>query len=135
MKIAVTSTGLNLESEVSSIFGRSPDFIIANLENGEIEDVSPIENPAKSERGAGNLAAQFMVDQGVEALISGELGQIAFGILKNAGIKIYKINPGNVEKNLKSFKEGKLEEVTSASSEFQGTGGRGSGRGGMGRRR
>ncbi len=135
MKVAITSTGLNLESNVSIVFGRSPNFIIADLENGEIGNVLPVDNPAKNERGAGSLAAQFIVDHGVEALILGELGNIAFGILRNAGIKLYKINPGSVEKNLKYFREGKLEEVTSVSSGFPGAAGRSPGRrSGMGRR-
>ena len=120
MKLAIASTGLTLQSNVSDVFGRSPNFIIIDLENDEIENVSPIENPAKNERGAGNLAAQFIIDQGVEALILGELGNVAFGILKNAGIKIYKIRPGSVEKNLKYFEESKLDEITSVSSGFPG---------------
>lgn len=120
MKIAIVSTGLTLQSNVSAVFGRSPNFIIVDMENGEIGNISPIENPAKNERGAGNLAAQFIIDQGVEALILGELGNVAFGILRNAGIKIYKIRPGNVEKNLKYFEESKLDEITSVSSGFPG---------------
>lgn len=120
MKIAIASTGLNLRSNVSTVFGRSPNFIIIDLENDEIVNISPIENPAKNERGAGNLAAQFIIDHGVEALILGELGNVAFGILKNAGIKIYKIRPGSVEKNLKYFEESKLDEITSVSSGFPG---------------
>lgn len=135
MKVAVTSTGLDLKSNVSPVFGRSPNFIIVDMENNEIVNISPIENPAKNERGAGNLAAQFIIDQGVEALILGELGNVAFGILRNAGIKICKISPGSVEKNLKYFKEGKLDEITSASSGFSGAMGRSAGRrGGMERR-
>lgn len=120
MKIAIASTGLTLQSNVSNVFGRSPNFIIVDLQNDEIENISPIENPAKNERGAGNLAAQFIIDQGVEALILGELGNVAFGILRNAGIKIYKIRPGNVEKNLKYFEESKLDEISSVSSGFPG---------------
>ena len=120
MKLAIASTGLTLQSNVSDVFGRSPNFIVIDLENDEIENVSPIEYPAKNERGAGNLAAQFIIDQGVEALILGELGNVAFGILKNAGIKIYKIRPGSVEKNLKYFEESKLDEITSVSSGFPG---------------
>ena len=135
MKIAITSTGLNLESDISYVFGRSPHFIIINLENSEIGHISSIENPAKNETGAGNLAAQFMIDQGVEALILGELGNVAFGILRNAGIKIYKISPGSVEKNLKYFREGKLEEITSASCGFPGYMGRSAGRIGRMRRK
>ena len=120
MKIAVASTGLNLKSDVSTVFGRSPNFMVLDLENDETKNVLPIENPAKNERGAGNLAAQFIIDQGVEALILGELGNVAFGILRNAGIKIYKIRPGNVEKNVEYFKESKLDEITSVSSGFPG---------------
>lgn len=64
------------------------------------------------------MAAQFIVDHEVKALISGELGPIAFHILKNAGIKVYKIIPGTVENNLKQLKKGKLEEITSISHGF-----------------
>lgn len=135
MKIAITSTGLNLESNVSLVFGRSPYFIIANLENSEIGSISSIENPAMNEMGAGNLAAQFMIDHGVGALILGELGNVAFGILRNAGIKMYKISSGSVEKNLKYFKEGKLEEITSVSCGFPGSMGRSAGRIGRMRRK
>lgn len=134
MRVAITSRGLNLESDVSLVFGRSPNFIIADIKDNEIGEILPVENPARNERGAGSIAAQFIVDQGVEALILGELGNIAFGILKNAGIKIYKINPGNVETNLKYFKEAKLGEVTSISSGFPGTAGKGAGKGRIGRR-
>lgn len=134
MKVAVTSAGNNLDSEVSSVFGRSPEFIIADLENDEIKDVSPIANPAKNERGAGNIAAQFIIDHGVNALISGELGPIAFNTLKNTDIKVYRITSGSIKKNLEQFIEAKLEEVTSLSSGFPGE--RGPGRkGGMGRGR
>jgi predicted Fe-Mo cluster-binding NifX family protein len=118
MKIAVASAGNNLESTLSAIFGRSSAFIIVDLENGEIKEVSAIENPAKNETGAGNTAAQFIVDHEVEVLISGKLGPVAFHILKNAGIKVYKITSGNVEKNLERFREGKLEEITSLSGGF-----------------
>ena len=135
MKLAVPSTGKGLDSDISYVFGRSPEFIIINLENDEIKDVYSVLNPAKNEKGAGNIAAQFIIDQGVEVLILGELGNVAFGILRNAGIKIYKIIPGDVKNNIKSYKEGKLEEITSASSGFPGSGGRDPGRGERMRRR
>ncbi len=118
MKVAVASIGKNLNSNVSPVFGRSPYFIIVDLENGEIKHVSAIENPAKNEKGAGNIAAQFMVDSDVKTLISGELGPVAFHILKNAEIKVYKIASVNIEKNLNRFNEGKLEEITSLASGY-----------------
>jgi predicted Fe-Mo cluster-binding NifX family protein len=118
MKIAVASTGNNLESAVSPIFGRSSAFIIVDLINGAIKDLSAIENPAKNETGSGNTAAQFIVDHEIEILISGKLGPVAFHILKNTGIKVFKITSGSVKKNLERFREGKLEEITSLSGGF-----------------
>ena len=58
---------------------------------------------------------RIMVDHEVKVLISGKLGPVAFHILKNAGIRVYKFTSGSVEKNLNRFKDGKLDEITSLS--------------------
>lgn len=118
VKIAITSVGTNINSDVNSVFGRNPYFILVDLENGEIIDSTWIENSKKNEKGAGNLAAQFIVDQAAEILISGEMGPVAFHILRNAEIKVYKAIQGTIENNLRRFNEGKLEEVISLSSGF-----------------
>ncbi|HML06099.1 MAG TPA: NifB/NifX family molybdenum-iron cluster-binding protein [Methanobacterium sp.] len=117
MKIAVGSKGYNLNSEISDIFGRSSAFLIANIENKEIKEISVINN-AQNKLGSGNIAAQIIVDHEVNTVICGKLGPVAFHILKNADIKVFKIIPGSVGKNLKRFREGKLEEITSLSNGF-----------------
>ena len=117
MKIAVGSAGYDLNSKVSGIFGVSSAFIIANIENKEIKKIFVINN-AQNKLGSGSTAAQIIVDHEVNTLICGKLGPVAFHILKNAGIKVFKIIPGSVEKNLKRFKEEKLEEITTLSSGF-----------------
>lgn len=133
MKIAITSTGNNLDSEVSLVFARCPYFIVADLENGEIKETSAIENPSKNERGAGISATQFISNKNVDALISDAVGPNAFNLLKKVGIKMYKPQSGTVKDNLKLFTENKLDEITSSSSERPIVGGRGPGRrGGMG---
>jgi predicted Fe-Mo cluster-binding NifX family protein len=118
MKVAVASNGYDLNSDVSTIFGKSSSFVIADIEEGKIKDISIIENPAKNETGAGNTAAQFIADHNINILISGKLGPVAFRILKNAGINIYKFTSGSVDKNLKRFNKGKLKEITSLSGGF-----------------
>ncbi len=126
MKIAVASTGDNLDSEVSMIFGRCPYFIIADSENGVITDDSTIENTAINDRGgAGIKAAQLIANHDVSILISGAVGPNAFEILKQVGIKVYKPEPGSVKENIKHFSEGKLNEITTSSSAGAGTRGRG----------
>ncbi len=84
----------------------------------QIKEISVIENYAKNKSGSGSAAAQLLVYNGIDVLISGKMDPVAFQILKNACIKVYKITPGNVGKNLNHFNEGKLEEVTSLSSGF-----------------
>ena len=118
MKVAVGSMGYDLDSSASDIFGGSSAFIIINLDEEKIRGVSIIENPAKNGTGAGSTAAQIMVDHEVKAVISGKLGPVAFLILKNEGIRVYKFTPGSVEKNLKRFNEGRLEEITTLSGGF-----------------
>jgi predicted Fe-Mo cluster-binding NifX family protein len=129
MNVAVTSMGNKLDSEVSSVFGRCPYFIIADIENGEIKGELPMENPAKNERGGvGIKAAQFVANSEVKALISGAVGPNAFDILKQVGIKVYKLKAGTVRDNLKSLDENQLEEITMPVSGGPGARGRGMGR-------
>jgi len=50
MKIAISSTGKGLDSEVDARFGRCPYFVIAEIENKKIKSVKSIENTACSVR-------------------------------------------------------------------------------------
>ncbi|HTX61885.1 MAG TPA: NifB/NifX family molybdenum-iron cluster-binding protein [Methanobacterium sp.] len=118
MKIAITAEDNKLNSNVSPVFGRNPYIMILNLENYEIKSQLAIENPEDLKKGAGNIASEFLVNQNIDVLISREMGPIAFYILKNAGIIVYKATMENVEKNLKLFTDGKLKEVTSISSGY-----------------
>jgi predicted Fe-Mo cluster-binding NifX family protein len=124
MKIAVTSNGNSSKSEASTVFGRCPYFIIADVENGEIRNCISEVNPAKNETGAGNKAAEFIANKEVKALISGSVGPNAFNILKQVGIKIYKLESGTVMANLELFNKAKLEEIVLSSSGGPGSGGR-----------
>ena len=118
MKIAITTGERGLNSNVSPVFGRSPYVTIVYLENNEIRKETAMENPARLEKGAGNLLADFLVNKGIDTVISGEMGPVAFYILRNADITVYKASPLDVRKNLKLLNEGKLKEVTSLSSGY-----------------
>ncbi len=118
LKIAITTIGREFKSNISPVFGRSPYILIVDTDNNEIRSVTDIENPARFEKGAGNLASEFLVKQGIETLISGEMGPIAFHILKNNGITVYKAASVDAEKNIKLLFKGKLKEVTSLSSGY-----------------
>jgi len=117
MKIAIASSGTDLESEVSRFFGRAPYFMIVEIKDGNIESSEVIENPsASASGGAGIRTAQIIANNGVEAVIASSPGPNAFEVLNELGIKIYRATGASVEENIRLFTEGNLEEIRSAVS-------------------
>lgn len=47
MKVAITSTGNNLDSTGSQIFGRGSDLIFVEIEDGELKYTSHVESSKK----------------------------------------------------------------------------------------
>lgn len=72
MKVAITSTGNNLESKLDQRFGRCAYFIIYDSESGGIEFIP---NPNKDvQAGAGPASVQLVASRKVNKIISGEFG-------------------------------------------------------------
>ncbi len=130
MKIAVAATGENLDSGASPVFGRCPYFILAEV-NDEIQEIKALNNPAMTAGGgAGIQAAQLLAEEKAKVIISGSVGPNAFEVLRRFNMKVYEIQPGTVEENLKLYKKGELEEITVPGPENRGRAGMGAGRGG-----
>lgn len=82
MKIAVTTDGQNLKSQVSPVFGRCLYFTIVEVDKGEITDTEVLENSAMEQpSGAGTAAVQLIGDEGIDAVTSGAVGPKAFSAL------------------------------------------------------
>jgi predicted Fe-Mo cluster-binding NifX family protein len=72
MKIAITSTGNNLESKLDQRFGRCSFFVIYDTETGGMEYIP---NPNKeAQEGAGPASVQVVASRDVKKIISGEFG-------------------------------------------------------------
>ena len=96
----------------------------------EIKGSSVVPNPAMSAAGgAGIMAAQAIIDQGVNAVITGNCGPNAYRIFAQAGIKVY-LGSGRVEDAVKALLEGKLQEMGSPTGPAKFGMGRGRGMGG-----
>jgi predicted Fe-Mo cluster-binding NifX family protein len=136
MKIAITAGGTHLDAPISPIFGRCPTYLFVDTETLAYE---PVENPAISApSGAGIQAAQFVVEHGARALLTGNLGPNAADALKAAQVPIYQISEGTVRQAVDMFRKGQLYPISGAnvSSRSGMRGGRGMGMGrGMGRGR
>ncbi len=111
MKVAISSTGKELESQVSNVFGRCPYFVIAEIEDKEIKNVEAIENTsAKQLGGAGISAAQMVAEKDVKAVITGNLGPRASTVLKQFNIDVYR-GADSVKEALRKLIEGNLERI------------------------
>jgi predicted Fe-Mo cluster-binding NifX family protein len=106
MKIAFTSIGDNLNSEISQVFGRTEFFILFEIEN---KSFSVLQNPFKNEIGAAGIqAAQFLISQNVGAVVTGHIGNGAFRFLSFAEISIYSNAEGTVQENIDKIEKGEF---------------------------
>lgn len=120
MKIGISSTGLELTSPADSRFGRCSNFAIYETSDSSYRF---IENSAQQAGGgAGIAAAQQMIDEDVETILTGNMGPNAYKVIKGNGIKIYRIGSVSVEKAIQLFKEAKLEEISEAGAAHFGMG-------------
>lgn len=103
MKIAISSTGKNLNDQVAETFGRCPYFIFAEIKEGTIisteEKINETENQAS---GAGIAAAQLMADNKIETVIAKNVGPKALEALNQFGIKVY-TGEGTVKEAINNF--------------------------------
>lgn len=111
MKIAVSSTDKDINSNVSDVFGRCPYFIIAEIENQEIKKTEAIKNESENQMsGAGISTAQLIAENSVSAVITGNVGPRAFDVLKQFNIEVYS-GDGSIKEVLQKFIDKKLQKI------------------------
>jgi predicted Fe-Mo cluster-binding NifX family protein len=132
MKIAISAAGPTLEAGIDPRFGRCQQFIVADPDTRQFEVVD--NSSAMSGGGAGISAAQMIVKQGVEAVITGNCGPNAHQVLSAAGIKVITGVSGKISDAIAEYKLGTYAGSTQANvPDHFGTGGGGGGMGGGGR--
>ena len=117
MKIAVSATGKDRSSLMDSRFGRCAFFALFDIE-GQKWEFMP--NPGALEKsGAGIKAAQFLVEQNVDAVLTGEVGPKALNVIQSAGIKAYSIPEVTVDEAFNLYQQGEFIPVSDASNEAE----------------
>ena len=122
MKICITASGESNESKLDPRFGRCSYFVIVDLDTNE-RTVIPNE-ASMTGGGAGVSSGQLMAEQGVEAIITGNVGPNAMNVLKAAGIDIYRGENKSVTENVNFFESGKLKKITETVPSHFGMGNR-----------
>ena len=131
MKIAVSSSGKDLDSMIDPRFGRCAYFLLVETDDMSFEVFD--NQSIASGGGAGIQSAQFISSKGAKAVITGNCGPNAVKTLAAAGIEVFLENTGIVRKVLQKFKNGELTSTNMANaSEYSGLGDRASSGRGMG---
>jgi len=107
MKIAVSSTGPDLNALVDARFGRCQYFIVVDPQTLEFEAV-PNPNLAAT-HGAGIQTAQMVAGKGVTVVLTGNCGPNAFQTLSAAGIQVIVGVSGTVKDAVEKYKKGELQ--------------------------
>ena len=103
MKVAVTAQGSDLTSEVDPRFGRAKNFIVVDTDTDEFQVHNNTQN-LNAVQGAGIQAGRTVVDLGVAAVITGNVGPKAFTTLQAANVKVYPRASGTVKDVVEKFK-------------------------------
>jgi predicted Fe-Mo cluster-binding NifX family protein len=121
MKVIITATSADIDAHVDARFGRASYFIVVDADSLEWQAIA---NPAiHASGGAGIQAAQFIADQGCDAVVSGEFGPNAYNALKTAGLPMYLLGSCRTAREvIQQMNQGQLERMNSPA------GGRGRGR-------
>ncbi len=112
MKLGISSSGKEMDSRLDMRFGRCSYFVIHDT---TAKTNTFIENPAQSASGgAGTSAAQEMINQDVEVVITGNMGPNAFNVCNNSDIKVFRCASVPISNAIQLFLESKLQPVTQA---------------------
>lgn len=104
------------KQDICIVLSRAPYFLFQDEDSKNI-----VENPAAdAQGGAGIQAAQFLVDNAVNVLITVRCGQNAADVFTAAGMKIYKSAGKTASEDLEAFAKGRLEELTHFHGGYQG---------------
>src|SRR4030042_3198029 len=112
MKVAVSSSGKGLDSQIDPRFGRCAYFIIYDTDDMSFEAFK--NESAMLGGGAGIQSAQFVASKGVEAVITGNCGPNAVRTLEAAGVRLFVGESGTVKEAIERYKNNKLQAAQEA---------------------
>lgn len=118
MKIAISAKGNLLDSLLDSRFGRCDFFQIHDSNTGDFE---VLENEGvMAGGGAGIAAAQQLIDEDIDVIVTGNLGPNAFEILEKAEIESFNCEEISISSVLENFNKGNLKKINKAGSSHSG---------------
>lgn len=110
MKVCIpVQENKGMESIPYNHFGSAPEFIICDLESGEVKSIN---NGDLGHEHGKCQPLKALEGNHVDAIIVGGIGKGAIMKLNEMGTKVFRAIKDNVENNLKLLKENNLIEIT-----------------------
>ncbi|MCP4023385.1 MAG: dinitrogenase iron-molybdenum cofactor biosynthesis protein [Desulfobacteraceae bacterium] len=116
MKIAVSSTGKDLDAAMDPRFGRASYILIIDSVTLEYEVIDNSKNK-EAFKGAGIQTAALICEKGARALLTGFCGPNAFKGLDAAGVKVANDVHGTIKDAVSQFNKGNLVYADKANAE------------------
>ncbi len=113
MRIAISSKGKELSSEIDQRFGRTRYLIVYDTSDDNWQAID--NSAAEMAHGAGVQAAQTVVNQKVDVVVSSNFGPKAFLILQAAKIKVAQLAQGTVSEAIDLARNNQLTFIDGAS--------------------
>ena len=110
MKIAISATGSDFDSDVDPRFGRCQYFMIVDLETMAFEVVN--NSSSMTGEGAGISAAQTVAKTGSQVVLTGNCGPNACQALLAAGVQLVTGVSGKVRDAIEDYKKGNFQTTT-----------------------
>lgn len=120
MKIAIPTN--EDKKTVCISFGRTPLFAITDTQSGEMKFLD--NSAAASQGGAGIKAAQTLLDEGVQVVLTPRCGENAANVFRAGNIELYRTEGTSLQENIEAFQNNKLTLLTDIHPGFHGHGGR-----------
>lgn len=109
-----------LESRISEYFGRSPYYVLIDVEKGQIKNHTMKDNPySKKETRAGLGLSNLLAKDKVNVLIAKRVGEISFHTLRDHFVEIYTARGHIVKGALESFLKESLERMEEHTEEIE----------------
>ncbi|NQT70470.1 MAG: NifB/NifX family molybdenum-iron cluster-binding protein, partial [Desulfobacteraceae bacterium] len=119
MKVAVSSSGKNLDASIDQRFGRCAYFLMVETDDMSFE-IFDNESAALG-GGAGIQSAQFVISKGAGAVITGNCGPNAVQVLAAVGMDVFLSVTGTIKAAVEMYKSGNLTPAGKANvAEYSG---------------
>ncbi|MCK4806527.1 MAG: NifB/NifX family molybdenum-iron cluster-binding protein [Candidatus Aegiribacteria sp.] len=115
MKVIVSSTGKNVDSPISKVFGRAEYYLLVDTEDFTLKS---FDNPAVNQSGgAGIQAAQFVLKKKPGSVISSNIGPNAYEVLSAGSMLCYIAKGGTVRETVEAFNREELPMMGAANAD------------------